>query len=174
MEFPVRSRFVTGILLALVLSACGGGSGSSPSGVAGAGASAGAVAGASAGSGIVFSPSTVSCSNPDSFTETITLPQPPSGNEVLNWKFDGRPTFGFLTSTQTLTQMSANSTAGAATGQATLQNGIWTIVFALNADEVTQVCNESAGGSGSFAVGPHAVEVSSSKDTVSGSYTVTK
>jgi len=113
---------------------------------------------------IAFSPSTVSCSTPVSFTTTAHLSSSVHSGDTITITFDGKP----AGSSQVLTS------GGDVRHQA---DGSWLVVSTTTAAQMQSLC-EAGGSSGGFDVltpGTHTMQVldSSGKVLAQGSYTAT-
>jgi hypothetical protein len=114
-------------------------------------------------SSITFTPSTLSCSNPVTFTISAHLPASVKAGDSITITLDGK---------------SAGSTPVASSGNDAVQqaDGSWEITSTTSPSSMATVCSTggSAAGFNSFTPGTHTMQVldASGKVLASGSYTV--
>jgi hypothetical protein len=111
--------------------------------------------------GISFSPSTVSCSSPVSFTSTVQLPSSVHAGDTITETLDGRT-------------ITTGPIGGSAVQQA---DGSWTMTNTSSVATMQSLClnGGSAGGVNVLTPGTHTILVvdSTGKVLATGSYTVT-
>jgi hypothetical protein len=114
--------------------------------------------------GITFTPSTLSCSSPVTFTAAARLPASVHAGDTITIKLDGK-----LAGTSTV-----SSSAGDVTQQA---DGSWVTVSTTTSTQMQTLCaaGGSAGGFNILTPGTHTMQIldASGKILAQGSYTVT-